>query len=546
MMNFFQFRTATAAIALFASQTASAQDALDRADPLLVEAETTERDDLPPPGGIAVDAPKPVVQTGEVGSNADISVGAVRLVGLEDLSQADFMPIIEPVLGTSLDPQAQRHLMTRLIGRLHALGYPLGRAVIEPQSLTAGILAIRIEEGRIDGIRVEGDTNTLVDRMFAPLANGRPVRGADLQRAILLADVVPGVRVVRTQLKQEGRLNILVVRLRETRTEGRVVLDNWGSDTVGPLKLRGRARHRGLLTDGDETTVYAVTTPGDPGDYAYASIGYSVPLNTDGTRLGVSGSVARIDAVGANTGREIEGQGERLKAWVEHPVLLTPDVAIGAAVGLSYRDTRQFRDREPTRDDRVMALNARLNGSFRLDDIRTFGRVEVTQGTGWFGSTREGDPLASRDDGDSRFTLIELSSSVIAPIIGPLSMRADGKAQFASRPLLSGDEVGFGGPSFGRGYYFREESGDNAIFGALELRVDVPRIAPLLQSLQVYGYGDAGRLWDLRSGDAHELSTAGAGLRARVTRRFGFGLEVGVPVDRDIEPRGNFETWFRF
>ena len=31
-----------------------------------------------------------------------------------------------------------------------------------------------------------------------------------------------------------------------------------------------------------------------------------------------------------------------------------------------------------------MALNARLNGSFRLDDIRTFGRVEVTQGTGWF------------------------------------------------------------------------------------------------------------------------------------------------------------------
>lgn len=536
--------SAAVAFAVFAAGAASAQDSLDRADPLIVESETTERDDPAPPVDAEVATPTAPSTAGS--TNAAVQVGAIRLSGLQSLSQSDFMPVIEPVLGMTLGSAGQRDLVRAIVARLHALGYPLGNAVIEPQSLSAGILAIRVDEGRIDAVRVEGDGNALVDRMFAPLATGRPVRGGALERAILLAEAVPGMRVVRAQLEQQGALNVLVVRLRETKTEGRVELDTWGSDTIGPVKLRGRVEHRGALTDGDEVRLYAVTTPANPAEYGYASLGYSVPVDADGTRLGFSGSVARIDAIGANTGRALEGEGERIKLWVENPVILTPDATIGAAVGFSFRDTRQFADGDLSRDERVAALTARLNGSFRLDDTRSFGRIELSHGTGWFGATREGDAEASRDDGDARFTLVELSGSVITPVTGPLSLRTDAKAQFASRPLLAGDEFGFGGPNFGRGYYFREESGDNAVAGAVELRVEGPRVGRLLQGFQVYGYGDAARLWNLRGGETHDLATAGAGLRARVTRRFGFGVELGVPIDKDRDPRGNVETWFRF
>ncbi|WP_373488058.1 ShlB/FhaC/HecB family hemolysin secretion/activation protein [Blastomonas sp.] len=533
------------ALAVASSCPALGQDGEDRLDPLIAEAETTPQEDvrqpLPPPVLPYELEISPVDPTA-----ASVQVGAVRLIGLDALSQSDFMPAIAPFLGSSLDVNGQRALVEAIVARLHSLGYPLGQAIIERQSVSAGVLMVRIDEGRIDAVRIEGAQNSLVDRMFAPLAIGKPVRGADLQRAILLAEAVPGVRVVRAAMKQEGSLNILVVRLRETATSARIAADTWGSDTIGPVKLRGRIRQRGVITDGDEVTGFAITTPANPQEYVFGSLGYTVPVDAEGTRIGVSSSVARIDAVGANTGRELDGQGERVRAWIENPVLLTPNLSLGAAIGMSYRNTEQSSDGTRSRSDRVSALTARLDGTIRVDAMRAFGRIDMTHGTGWFGSTRQGDPLASRIDGSSRFTLLEFSGSVISPITGPLSVRTDLRAQFASRPLLAGDEFGFGGPNFGRGYFFREEAGDNALAGSVELRVDVPGIAGLLKDLQVYGYGDAARLTNLRGGPNHELATAGGGFRAQVTRRFGFGFEIGVPLDQDRDPRGNFETWLTF
>lgn len=534
-----------ATLAISGGNPAFAQDGADRLDPLIAQSETTQQDDPRAPTSPPVlayeleDAP-------QAATSPSIRVEEVRLSGLETLTQADFMPVIEPYRGRDLSSDGQRDLVQAIVARLHDLGYPLGQAVIARQAVADGVLVVTLDEGRIDAVRIEGDQNDLVDRMFAPLAIGKPVRGAELQRAILLAESVPGVRVLRAALKQEGRLNILVVRLREQKASARIAADNWGSDTLGPIKLRGRIRQRGVVTDGDEVTGFAITTPASPEEYLYGSVSYTVPVDADGTRVGFSGSVARIDAIGANTGRELEGQGERVRAWIENPIVLTPNLSLGATVGMSFRDTEQSSDGTRSRSERVAALTAGFDGSIRVDAMRAFGRVDITRGTGWFGSTREGDPLASRDDGDARFTLLELGASVISPITGPLSVRTDVKAQFASRPLLAGDEMGFGGPNFGRGYFFREEAGDNALAGSVELRVDVPGIPRLLRNLQVYGYGDAARLTNLRGGSDHELATAGAGLRAQVTRRFGFGVEIGFPLDQDRDPRGNFETWFTF
>jgi hemolysin activation/secretion protein len=527
--------------------TAMAQEAADRIDPLIREDEAgqppSDEDRIP-------DAPPPatIVPQDADGPRAlpTILVGAVQIDGLDVLRQADFMPVIEPVIGQTLDAGGQRALVEAITRRMHKLGYPLAVAAIAPQRVAAGVLRVRVDEGRIDTVRFEGEGNGHVERLLSGLANGQPVTKAALERAILLAEAVPGVRVRRARLLQAGRLNILSVLLRETKVSGRIGVDNWGGASIGPIKARGRVAVRGVLADGDEVVGYVAVTPIEPGNSQYASLGYSAPVDANGTRVGVSGSVARIEAIGVNTGRLLEGDGTRVAAWVAHPLLLSRSATLAARLGFNLRDTSQGRDGVTTRDERVAALTARMSGSTRFDEVRLWGSAELVQGTGWFGSTREGDPLASRRDGDSVFTKVELSGAALVPVTGPMSLRFDMEGQVASRPLFAADEFGYGGRSFGRGYFFREAAGDNAVAGSVELRIDVPRDAGLMAGVQFYGYGDAARLWNLGGGGREDLATAGVGFRANVTRRVGLGVEMGVPLDQDRAPRGNVETWFRF
>ena len=111
---------------------------------------------------------------------------------------------------------------------------------------------------------------------------------------------------------------------------------------------------------------------------------------------------------------------------------------------------------------------------------------------------------------------------------------------------LSGDEFGIGGASFGRAYDYREASGDNAVAASAELRFDLAKLKPPLRRLQLYGYGDVARVWDLRRGRTESLASAGAGLRASITNNFGIGLEVGAPLDQLRRARGSITAWARF
>lgn len=523
---------------------AQAQTEIDRADPLVVEESrpTPEPvEQVAPPVRLEVD------MNAITSADMPVQIGAVRLVGLEALSQADFITGIAPYLGRSLDFHQQRELLGVIIQQARATGYPLASAMIPPQNLTSGVLHIRVDEGRIQALRLLGDRHPLAERMLAPLADGAPVTASRLERALRLAETLPGVRVRKAELVQEGQLNILAVKLSEDRFEGRASIDNWGSATIGPVKLRARLERRSVLTAGDEIAFLGATTPIDPGEYGYVGLRYDVPLNADGTRLDLVGSVAGTDSGGRLAERDYAGDGTRASVTLTHPLLLRQDALLRGGIGLSLRDTQTRREGIPIRDDRVSLITARLSGYARLPDGLVSGGIALVHGPGWFSGTREGDPLASRDDGDARFTKVELRAAVESRIAGPVSFALDSEAQFASRPLLFGDEFGIGGASFGRGYDYREASGDNGVAGSAELRLDVPKPGDLFRHLQLYGYGDAAHVWDLRGGDdSDSLYSAGGGIRATMTPRFGFGVELGVPLGDRTKPRGSLETWLRF
>jgi hemolysin activation/secretion protein len=257
------------------------QSPIDRADPAVVaeEQQGAEPSDatrtLPQiraaPSGDEVTAPEP-----------GFLVGAVR-VGSGMLPPAVFSPAIEPYLGRWLDEVQLRALARDIADVARREGYGLARAWIPPQSVANGILRVRLDEGYIDGIEVSGPARIVVERQLAPLARGRPLKTSEIERRLLIAADLAGVSVGQARMVRRGDRSVLAVATRFLRSRTRVSLDNWGFDTVGPIRLHVSTELNSLAKWGDSLRVGGSSTPFQPAEFKMAHIGYRLPVDRNGT-----------------------------------------------------------------------------------------------------------------------------------------------------------------------------------------------------------------------------------------------------------------------
>jgi hemolysin activation/secretion protein len=172
---------------LLACHGLAAQDALDRTNPAyevgrdrpLEQVEQAVRIEIQPV------LEMPASRTGSAG----LVVGAIVIDGLEALDRADFASVIEPYAGRTLDQGELRQLTDAIASQARERGYILATAWIPEQTLAGGMLRVRVDEGRIDAIRLEGTDDPAIRRQLERLITGGPLTLAALQREVLLADV---------------------------------------------------------------------------------------------------------------------------------------------------------------------------------------------------------------------------------------------------------------------------------------------------------------------------------------------------------------------
>src|SRR3954471_18333373 len=182
---------------------ATAQSALDRATRATQgESDRTSApvaSTVPVPVDVAVDAAPSPVTHGE----APVAVGAIRLVGLQVLTPADFSDILGDYVGKNCSTADLQALATRLTQRARARGFVLASASIAPQRLVAGMLAAYVDEGRIAHVRIEGSDRAALHATLDPLASGKPVTLAELERQLMLASDIDGMAIRHTRYARE-------------------------------------------------------------------------------------------------------------------------------------------------------------------------------------------------------------------------------------------------------------------------------------------------------------------------------------------------------
>jgi hemolysin activation/secretion protein len=533
-----------AALSPAVGAAAAVQTPVDRADPSVVEEELRDpKQRASQPTGQAPLLAQPEDDPDAASLTRPVAVRMVRVEGATVLPASVFAPAVRPFIGRTFASRDLRALATSVADAVRSAGYGLATAWIPEQTVEDGVLRVTVDEGRIDDVKINGPPSAAVRRRLAPLASGRPVRTSDLERRLLLAGDVSGVTLGNARLERVHGKNLLVVDAEHAAAQGKVTLDNWGSETVGPIRAHLSVDLNGVIADDDRVTIAGVATPADPTEFGLVRLGYTKQIGGDGTEVSLSGYAARSRPGGELADRKFEGRSLEASIGISRAFRRARDASVWGDAEFTFRDADQSLRDVTIRSDRLAILKAGSYVAAQLAGGRARARLSISQGLGILGATGADDPLRSRADGSAIFSKAEFWTHYDRVLAGPVSIQLQGEGQIASRPLLSSEEMGLGGRHFLRGYDYREFSGDRGIAGSAELRLDLPPLA-LVQAAQLYGYADAGTVGNLEQGSGGgSLASAGGGVRAWLRGGLQAGIEIGVPLshgadpDHDREPR---------
>ena len=108
--------------------------------------------------------------------------------------------------------------------------------------------------------------------------------------------------------------------------------------------------------------------------------------------------------------------------------------------------------------------------------------------------------------------------------------------------MLTAEQFGLGGASFGSAYDPSEITGDSGIAGRVELQYNRSGDFEYVPSYQLYGFYDIGNVW-IRNNSAGQkasesLADTGIGVRFNVMEPVSGGLELAVPLTRQVAADG--------
>ncbi len=462
-------------------------------------------------------------------------LGAVHIEGATKFSPAELAEDYEPFLATSVDDVALKQITSRITQRYRDAGYVLSYASLPAQDVRAGIVRINVVEGYIDHVEVEGvgPDKTMILDTAAPMMQERPLRTRTLERALGLMRDLSGVSVTDVRLgRVEGSsaAHVLTVVVALDTMRALVYADNRKTAGEGHLRLYSSFALSSLAATGDEFRVDLFAIPGKSYHYLYGQLAATMPLGSDGWRLGLS--TAMGDQHQKFAGMSLNAKTQNISAELSYPVLRSR--ALSAVTSLAITDWRSTADLADVdiQEDRLKVAHAALKLS---GEKTTWFEINLglSQGLNLGNITRLGDPLASRPDASGRFTKAEFSAHLVQPIAKDVRLQLVAAGQYASRPLLSVEEFALGGSRIGRAYDFNTLTGDHGIAGLVEIGFRLPEMTHGPRQLELYTYADGGGVF--QSGElsgtnkSRGLASVGSGARFAISR-IAISVELGVPL----------------
>jgi len=136
-----------------------------------------------------------------------MTLRGISIVGARSIGEAEIEACYQPYIGNQVS-QADLVKITELITKIYRdAGFHLTRAIVPPQDIHNGQITIRVIEGRISELVIQGERAEQFGAraILEPITTEDPSRLGTLERHLLLANDQAGVRVTDSALEEVGQ-----------------------------------------------------------------------------------------------------------------------------------------------------------------------------------------------------------------------------------------------------------------------------------------------------------------------------------------------------
>jgi hemolysin activation/secretion protein len=492
------------------------------------------------PGTVGATMEK-MVEEKEVAESAKerITLKSINFQGVTILGDMELKGIVEPYIGIPMSYEQMLEIGMTVEAYYRQNNY-LARVILPPQDLTEGVLLVDVIESVFSKIEIEQEladmpntqahVTALIEAQQKP---GDPLNTKSLDRALALANDVPGTSVQGSlrQGREPGETELLLKLYQGRTRQEELTFDNGGSRSTGALRTLISLNWFNPNDLGDLINIVAVHTSGSN----YARLAYSLPVGTDGWRMGVNVSAMSYEVVVGDRGM-VGAVGRAVTQGLEwvYPLLRADDSS--ATVTLTA-DNKKFQNTSAQgllmSDYEAKVLTAQVSGFYR--DLNPGGgsgtySLQLSHG----GINLDGS-LSQQTDAttvhtEGVFNKIRLNGTWQQALTAQTSAFVSYTGQLSDKNLDTSEKMQLGGMNGVRAYPTGEGSGSDAQLIQLELKQQ------LESGINMAAFYDWGQVWL-----QHDPSYPGGPMHNRNTYK-GFGASVGYTFDDGLNIKA---TWAR-
>jgi hemolysin activation/secretion protein len=434
------------------------------------------------------EVPKPVVPVAPAEkpapSGVTVTVSAFVFQGNTKLSTEQLQAVTARFVGRPLSFAELQNVAAAVAEAYRAKGFVV-RVFLPQQELNdGGVVTLQIVEARFGDVHIQPEKpgeklrvkeSRLRGTVLAAQPKGAPVSNTSIDRALLLADDLPGVQAggALAAGQVEGETDLVLRVAAEPVVGGDVRVDNTGSRSTGSTRYSANLAWTSPTGNADLASANLLHTEGSN----YGRLAYRLPLGYAGWSAGVNGSLMEYELVDSFAAFGSLGSATTFGLEAAYPILRTREAGLSLQLAVDLKEYDNEAAGIVTTRYGIDAVSAALTGQ-RSDAFfgggSVSGNLMLAGGdVDLAGSPNEpADAITARTSGT--FAKLVWGVSRQQQLGQRMSLRAALSGQFANKNLDSAEKFYIGGASAVRAYPSSDGSGSEGLLFKVEVLARLP------------------------------------------------------------------------